>query len=72
MEDWDADLSPCNFATTHVPAEINTFISLQLRDHPFNSLHPDFLSPLNFATHETEDPSFQKCPQYCWEFHDRL
>ena len=29
MEDWDADLSPCNFATAHFPAEISSFISLQ-------------------------------------------
>ena len=27
------------------------------RDHPFDSLHSEFISPLNFATHETEDPS---------------
>ena len=56
MQDWDVDLSPCNFATTHFPAERSSFIILQLRDHPFDSLHSEFLSPLNFATHETEDP----------------
>ena len=54
MEDWDADLSPCNFATTHFPAEGSSFITLELRDHPFDSLHPEFLSPFDFATHESE------------------
>ena len=24
MEDWDADFSPCNFATTHFPADHET------------------------------------------------
>ena len=56
MEDWDADLPPCDFATTHIPAERSIFISLELRDHPFDSLHSVFLSPFNFATHEMEDP----------------
>ena len=28
MEDRDADLSPCNFATTHASAERRSFISL--------------------------------------------
>ena len=56
MEDWDADLSPCNFVTTHFPAERSSFITLYLRDHPFDSLHSEILSPLNFATHEMEDP----------------
>ena len=28
MEDWDADLSPCNFVTTHFPAERSSFITL--------------------------------------------
>ena len=28
MEDWDADLSPCHFATTHIPAERSSFIFL--------------------------------------------
>ena len=28
MVDWDADLSPCNFAASHVPAERSSFISL--------------------------------------------
>ena len=51
-----ADLSPCNFATTHFPAKRSSFISLLLRDHPFDSLHSEVLSPLNFATHEMEDP----------------
>ena len=32
------------------------FIFLQLRDHPFRSLHSEFLSPSNFATYEMEDP----------------
>ena len=27
MEDWGGDLSPCNFATTHSPAERSSFIS---------------------------------------------
>ena len=57
MEDWHADLSPCNFATTHFPAERSSLISLQLRYHPFDSLHSEVLSPLNLATHEMEDPS---------------
>ena len=26
-------------------------------DHPFDSLHSEVSYPLNFATHETEDPS---------------
>ena len=39
------------------PAERSSFINLDLRDHPFDSLHSEFLSPFNFATHETEDPS---------------
>ena len=56
MEDWDANLSPCNFATTHVPAERSRQNTLQLRDHPFDSLQSEFVSPSNFATHETEDP----------------
>ena len=56
MEDRDADLSPCNFATTRCPAERSSFISLQFRDHPFDSLNSVVLSPLNFATHETQDP----------------
>ena len=56
MEDWDANVSPCNFATTHFPAERSSFIPLQLRDHSFDSLRSEFLSPFNFATHETEDP----------------
>ena len=63
MEDWGADLSPCNFATTHFPAERSSFIT---RDHQFDSLHSEFLSPLNFATHETETlsqhPKFRKIP----------
>ena len=37
-----ADLSPCNFATTHFPIERTMFISLQLRDCPFDSLHSAF------------------------------
>ena len=28
MEDWDADLSPCNFATTHFLAERSAFASM--------------------------------------------
>ena len=28
----------------------------KLRDHPFAILHSEVLSPLNFATHEMEDP----------------
>ena len=56
MEDWGTDLSPRNFATTHFPAERSSFITLELRDHPFDSLNSEVLSPLNFATHETEDP----------------
>ena len=55
MEDWEAFLSPCNFATAHVPAG-SIVITLSLRDHQFDSLHSEFLSPLNFSTHETEDP----------------
>ena len=55
MEDLGADLSACNFATTHFPAERSSFITLQLRDHPFDSFHSEILSPLNYATHETED-----------------
>ena len=50
------DLSPCNFATAHFPAERSSFTSLWLRDRPFDSLRSEFLSPLNFATHEREDP----------------
>ena len=42
MEDWGADLSPCDFATTHFPAERSSFITLKLRDHPFDSLHSEF------------------------------
>ena len=57
MEDWGADLPPCNFATIHFPAERSSFITLQLRDHPFDGLLSEFLSPLNFATDETEDLS---------------
>ena len=56
MEDWDADLSLCNFATTHFPAERSSCISLQLRDHSFNSFYSAFQSPFNFATHEIEVP----------------
>ena len=56
MEDWDADLSPRNFATTHIPSKRSSFISVQLRDYPFDSLHSDFSSPFDFATHEMEDP----------------
>ena len=52
----DADLSPCNFATTHFLAERSSLMTLQLRDHPFDSLHSGCLSPLNFVTHEMEDP----------------
>ena len=40
---WDADLSPCNFTTTHFPAQRSDFASLQLRNHPFGSLHSGFL-----------------------------
>ena len=32
MEDWDADLSPCNFATTKFPAERSSFITLYIGD----------------------------------------
>ena len=32
MEYWDADLSPCNYATSHFPTEESSFVSLQLRD----------------------------------------
>ena len=49
-----ADLSPCNFATAHFPAEISSFITLFLRDHPFDSLHSEFLSHFIFATYETD------------------
>ena len=56
MEDWDDGLSPCDFATTHFPAKRSSFVSLELRDRPFDSLHSEVLSCLNFATHETEDP----------------
>ena len=56
MDDWEVALSPCSFATTHFPAERSSFISLEFRDHPFDSLHSAVLSPLNFATHEMEDP----------------
>ena len=55
-EDGDADLSPCNFATTHLLAERSSFISPYLRDHPFDSLHSELLSSRSFATHEMEDP----------------
>ena len=37
--------------------------SLQLRNHPFDSLRSEVLSPLNFGTHEMEDPF--ATPQ-CW------
>ena len=45
MKDWDADLSPCNFATTHFPVERISLITPQLRDHPFDRFHCAFLSP---------------------------
>ena len=44
MEDWDADLSPCNFATSHFRAERSSYL-LQLRDRPFDSLHLKFYLP---------------------------
>ena len=53
MEHWDAVLSP---ATTHFPAERSSFVSLQLRDRPFDSFQSEFLSPFNFTTHEMEVP----------------
>ena len=38
------------------PAARSSFVSLKARNHPFYSLHSEFLSPFKFATHETEDP----------------
>ena len=35
LEDRDADLSPCSFATAHVVAEGSIDIFLQLPDHSF-------------------------------------
>ena len=46
--EWGADLSLCNFATTHLLGERGSSISLQPRDRPFDSFHSEFLSP--FAT----------------------
>ena len=46
MEDWDADSSRCNFVTTHVPEQRSSFVSLQRRDHPFDSLHSEFHLPV--------------------------
>ena len=37
------------------------FISLYRRDHSFDSLHSEFLFPLNFATHENGGP-FRNAP----------
>ena len=56
VEGWDADLSPCNFATFHFPSETSSSISLKPHDHPFDSLHSEVLSLLNLLTHEMEDP----------------
>ena len=36
------------YATAHFPAERSSFITLELRDHPFDSLHSELLSPFNF------------------------
>ena len=47
MEDWGADLSPCNFATPHFPAERNSFISLYLCDCP---LLPRTSRPMKWRT----------------------
>ena len=42
--------------------EASSCITLQFLDHPLYSLHSEFLSPLDFATYETEDPF--ATPQY--------
>ena len=54
MEDWNADFSPCNFATTHFPQK-GALLFPVIFGHPFDSLHSEVLSTLNFATHEMED-----------------
>ena len=56
MEDWDADLSPYNFATTHFPQKEAVLSPCNFATTPFDSLHSEILSPLNFATHKMEDP----------------
>ena len=63
MEDWDTDLSPSNFATTHFPGEREKQLDL---DHPCDSSHSGFLSPFNFATHEMEDPFARPQSGRCW------
>ena len=45
VEDWDAALSSCNFATSHFSCRKECFYHLS-----------ELLSPFNFATHETDDP----------------
>ena len=43
-------MSPCNFAITNCVAERRSFVSLELRDRPFDSLHFEFLSPFNLES----------------------
>ena len=71
LEDGDVDLSPYNFRTTRSLAERSMFISLLLRDHPFDSLHSPFLSPrtiipksgpnINFLLFAYFPPCFLEC-----------
>ena len=57
MEDWDADLSPCNFANHSFPAERSSFIFGQHCSHPFDSRHSAlFYLPLTSRPLEPEDP----------------
>ena len=54
MEDWDADLSPCNFATTHLLAKRKKQFYLPVASWPL-VWQVSFCILVGFATHEMED-----------------
>ena len=71
-------MSPCNFATTLFPAERSSFISMQLRNHPLQSLHSLWLrDPRNggpfcntpkIKAHQALGPPLNVSPRPAWSF----
>ena len=68
MEDWDADLSSCNSATTPFSAERSSLISLQPCDHPFDSFHSGFLYP-SFTSRPMTRRTVRNAPKWLRQFH---
>ena len=56
MKDQDADLSPCNFATTQLPQTEEVLSPCRFTTAHLTACILKFYLPLNFVNHEMEDP----------------